>query len=139
MIYLFDTNVVVRMLYGENVSRVFRSYYHKDFQLLWHEDVLAEYVEVTERLSESISAERAKNFFIMLLEYGLEIKKLGEKIPLKDHDDEIFLQVTNSPEILGYSPILVTDNISDFSPWHQYGRLWTYDEFMKKQIQLQSR
>ena len=114
MIYLLDTNAVIKMLYGEHISHVLKCFYAKKIRLVYHEDILDEYIEVTQRLRNYIPLERSTAFFTLLQEYGLEIGQLGMSPVLKDRDDEIFVKVLNSPELKGQKITLVTDNKKDF-------------------------
>jgi predicted nucleic acid-binding protein len=114
MIYLLDTNAIIKMLYGKHVSHVLKSFYAQKIQLIYHKDILTEYVEVTHRLKDYVPTERATAFFVLLQEHGFEIKKLGKSVVLIDRDDEIFVKVLNSPQVRGQKLILVTDNQKDF-------------------------
>lgn len=82
--------------------------------MVYHTDILDEYIEVTQRLRGYIPIERSTAFFILLQEYGLEVIQLGTSPVLTDRDDEIFVKVLNSPELKGEKITLVTDNKKDF-------------------------
>lgn len=114
MIYVFDTNAVIKMLYGKHMSHVMKAFYHRKITLAYHSKMLEEYVEVAERLSRMLPEDRMTAFFILLEEYGWEIIELGASPELPDPDDEIFIQVINSPELTGHQPMLVTDNQRDY-------------------------
>ena len=114
MLYLLDTNAVIKMLYGKHVSYVLKAFYTQKIQLIYHDDILNEYVEVAHRLKDYVSPEKSTAFFVLLQEYGLEVMRLGKSPILTDHDDEIFVKILNSPEFKGQKIILVTDNQKHF-------------------------
>ena len=114
MIYLLDTNAVIKMLYGKHISHVLKAFYAHKIQLIYHDDILGEYVEVAERLKAIVPPERATAFFVLLQEYGFEVTKLGKSPVLTDRDDEIFVKTLHSPELKGQKVTLVTDNQKDF-------------------------
>jgi predicted nucleic acid-binding protein len=114
MIFLLDANAVIKMLYGKHISRVLKAFYAQKVQLVYHEKILNEYVEVADRLKNCVSQEKATAFFILLQEYGFEITNLGRSPILTDRDDEIFVKTLNSPELKDQKITLVTDNQKDF-------------------------
>jgi hypothetical protein len=114
MIYLLDTNAVIKMLYGNHISYVLKVFYAQKIQLAYHSNILSEYVEVTDRLRECVPSDRAEAFFVLLQENGFEVTKLGISPKLHDRDDEIFVRVLNSTQTSDLEMILVTDNQKDF-------------------------
>jgi predicted nucleic acid-binding protein len=114
MIYILDTNAVIKMLYGRHISHVLKAFYAQKIQLIYHDNILSEYVEVTSRLKNFVPSERAKAFLVLLQEYGFKVEKLGKSPKLTDPDDEIFIKVLNSPQLKERKVTLVTDNKKDF-------------------------
>ena len=114
MIYPLDTNAVIKMLYGRNISRVLKAFYAQKIQLIYHEKILEEYIEVAHRLKNYVPREKATAFFVLLQEYGFEVTKPGKSPVLTDRDDEIFVKTLDSPELKDQKITLVTDNQKDF-------------------------
>jgi predicted nucleic acid-binding protein len=135
MIYLLDTNAVIKMLYGKHLSYVLKSFYDRKINLVYHAKILKEYVEVAHRLKNQVPPERARAFFVLLQEYGFEIKTLGKSPMLTDRDDEIFVQTLNSAELRGEKVALVTDNQKDFKNAKGLP-LMTFQEFTLTLVQL---
>lgn len=131
MIFLFDTNVVVKMLYGKHISRVLRSFWNEDIVLVFHAEILEEYVRVLRRLKEFVDPERAEAFLVLLQERGIEVTTLGNSPKLPHADDEIFVRVANSAELAGTKVVLVTDNTKHFLGITK-PKVWTFAECMKK-------
>lgn len=114
MIYLLDTNAVIKMLYGKHMSYALRAFYAQKIQIVYHNDILNEYLEVTHRLRSYVPPEKATAFFVLLQEYGLEVTNLGNSPILRDRNDEIFVKTLNSSTLKRQKTTLVTDNQKDF-------------------------